>query len=200
MINKNLPLYDLVLEDDTEGVSKISLVDSPAIEQDFIMFSKDEPVQIILSQEKQIITTPVLIANQKIYRNNQQLGEHYVRFNKKTIELIVQKYFKDGNQLNFNLEHSQDVNGLYMFESYLVNKSRGINPPIEFSNISDGSWIASFKIENNKLWEAVKLGQFKGVSVECLMSYKQSTQMDSERLEFELIYKELCKINKNNIK
>ena len=194
---KNLRTYDLILDDETEGVSKISLVESPAIEKDFIAMSKEEEESksyVALSADKQIITTPVLIANQKIYRNNEQFGEHYVRFSKKTIESIVQKYFKEGNQLNFNLEHSQDVSGLYMFESYLVNRSRGINPPTEFSNISDGSWVASFKIENQKLWEAIKLGQFKGVSVEALMTYKQSTELDSELLEFEEIFKELCKI------
>ena len=186
--------YDLVLNDELEGVSTISLVENPAIERNFIMMSEEKSTPIILSTEKQIITTPVLIANKPIYRNNQQFGEHYVKFNKKTIEQVVQKYFKEGNMFSFNLEHSEETSGIFLFESYIVNRDRGVNPPIEFKDIPDGSWIASFKIENPKLWDACKKGQFNGVSIEALMSYKKQTELDSDVIEFTEIYKELCKI------
>lgn len=193
--------YDLVLNDELEGVSTISLVESPAIERNFIMMSKEESTPILLSKEKQIITTPVLIANKPIYRRNQQFGEHYVKFTKKTIEQVVQKYFKEGNMFSFNLEHSEETSGIFLFESYIVNRERGINPPIEFKDIPDGSWMASFKIENSKLWEACKAGQFRGVSVECFMTYKKDKNLGLEFSEEELdmqyfidVYKELGKL------
>lgn len=193
-----LNTYTLVIDDEVDGVYKISLVENPAIEVNFLAFN-DEKIKYKLSEDKQIITTPILIADKAIYRNQPPLGEHYVTFPPQTINDIMVKYFKDGNGMSFNIDHSTDINGMFIFESYQVNRERGINPPNEFSDISDGSWMGSFKIDNSEVWSMITAGKFKGVSVECFMGYvQQDEQLSIEDKEFldELteIYKELTKI------
>lgn len=195
-----LKTYNLFIGDEIDGVSKISLVENPAIEINFLAFSSaDKKVKYKLSEDKQIITTPILVANKAIYRNQLPLGEHYVVFPPTTIEQIVQKYFKDGNGMDFNIDHSEDIKGMYIFESYIVNRERGINPPNEFSDLPDGSWMGSFKIDNPAIWQSIKDGRFKGVSVECFMAYTTSNLEQSEEdinfMEYlKEIYDELKKL------
>lgn len=193
-----LNTYTLVIDDEVDGVSKISLVENPAIEVNFLAFN-NEKIKYKLSEDKQIITTPILIADKAIYRNQPPLGEHYVTFPPQTINDIMVKYFKDGNGMSFNIDHSTDITGMFIFESYQINKERGINPPTEFSDVSDGSWMGSFKIDNPEVWSMIKAGKFKGVSVECFMGYVQQNEklsIEDEEFLSELteIYKELTKI------
>lgn len=189
-----MKIFNIVLSADTDGVEEISFVENPAIEVDFIALSKspaqEEKSLIMLSEDKQIVTTPVLIPDKLIFRSDANRGDHYIQFSKETIEQISQKYFKDGKMFKFNLEHSQPVKGVYLCESYLVNSERNIEPPKEFSDLPDGTWIASFKVENTNLWKAIKLGQFKGVSIEGYFDYE-----NEELSELKAIYKELSKLN-----
>ena len=184
-MKKNLPLYELILDpnSDIEGVDKISFVEQPAIEVNFLRFSKNEPNKYTFSEDKRIITSPALIADKIIYRNDEFNGEYNVVFKKDTIYQIVQKYFKNGYLYSFNVDHSVDVNDVYLFESYIINRERGINPPTEFKDIPDGSWMVSLKVENDNLWSDIKSGVFKGLSVECIM--------DSMKINYNTINKNI---------
>ena len=79
----------------------------------------------------------------------------------------MQKFAKDNNGFNISLQHELDVKDCYVVESYLINKERGIVPQ-EFSDIEDGSWVVSVKIENPKVWEYIKEGNCSGFSIEIL--------------------------------
>jgi hypothetical protein len=63
-------------------------------------------------------------------------------------------------------DNEQQVKGAYMFESYIINRESGINPPTGFDGVSDGSWFGSFKVENADIWKRIKDGEFKGFSIE----------------------------------
>jgi hypothetical protein len=77
--------------------------------------------------------------------------------------------------------HSPDaqVEGVTMFESFITDASRGIQPMKGFEDAPDGSWFGSFKVDNPQVWNDVKDGKFKGFSVEGLFTYK--TQMSKEQ-------------------
>jgi hypothetical protein len=64
------------------------------------------------------------------------------------------------------MHNGQQVEGVYMFESFIIDKQRGISAPAGFDNIPDGSWFGSYKIENDEVWNLIKAGTFKGFSVE----------------------------------
>lgn len=154
--------------DQITGMDAISLVECPAVEVDFLKFSKEEPKSLqFANEEKRIITGVALLADTPIYRVKPDGEEYYVVFDRETIEQLVIKYSKYMFNNAVNIEHSDQhfVDGVYMIESYLKNSERGI-VPTEFSEIPDGSWIVSYKVNNPDVWEKIKSGEVKGFSVQ----------------------------------
>ena len=154
--------------DQITGMDAISLVECPAVEVDFLKFSKEEPKSLqFANEEKRIITGVALLADTPIYRVKPDGEEYYVVFDRETIEQLVTKYSKYMFNNFVNIEHSNQhfVDGMYMIESYLKNSERGI-VPVEFSEIPDGSWIVSYKVNNPDVWEKIKSGEVKGFSVQ----------------------------------
>ena len=122
-----------------------------------------------VDQERRIVSGALMLADTPIYRRDDIYGEYQVVFTPDTIEKIVNKFFKNGNQANVNGMHNQNfvIDGVYMFESFIIDKSRGIKAPKGFENIPEGSWFGSFKVDNEQIWnDYVKSGVFKGFSVE----------------------------------
>lgn len=161
--NMELPVYLMTIDEVDEGVSYVALVESPAIERPFQAFSR-ERMKFAETNEKRVLTGPLMLADTPILRRDKTRGEYYVIFQRDTIRKMVQKYFKQGNQHNVNAEHRQELDGVYMFESYLIDRERGVNPPTGFEDVADGSWFGSFKVENDAVWEA--RDQFTGFSIE----------------------------------
>lgn len=127
----------------------------------------------IVNEEQRIISGPLMLADELIYRNNSKFGEHYVKFSAETIKQIAIKFAKKGYQKNVNLMHDEklQVDGVTMFESFLVDKTRGILPMQEYKEVADGSWFGSFYVENDEVWDGIKSGKFKGFSVEGMFEY-----------------------------
>jgi hypothetical protein len=178
----NLPVYELLINEDLNNeaeVSYVALVDEPAIKKDFLAFKEQSKNVLqkfaIVSEEQRIISGALMIADELIYRNNDKFGEHYVKFSAETIKQIAIKFAKKKYQNHVNLMHNPDlkVDGVTMFESFIVDKKRGIMAMAEFSDVADGSWFGSFYVENQEVWDAIKSGQYKGFSVEGLFDYTE---------------------------
>lgn len=171
-----LPLYYLDVDDTVEGVSIVSIVDFPAVESDFLKFSKDdkeEPMKFSYDDERHIITGVALIPEKRIYRRSYSDGyEYYVTFTKEAIERIVEKFFRDFKATNVNLEHSEMTEACVIFESYLLDKERNIAPK-EFADMPDGTWLISMKVNDRALWDDIKAGKYNGFSVEGLLRIEE---------------------------
>jgi hypothetical protein len=125
-----------------------------------------------------------MIANLPIYRKSPDGFEFYVVFDADTIEQLVMKYYKAGLQHSVNLMHNGiQVEGVYMFESFIVDSQRGIAAPKGFENVPDGSWFGSYKIENEEVWNLVKAGKFRGFSVEGIFLKKLITASDEQVID-----------------
>ena len=129
----------------------------------------------IQDEEQRIISSPIIVADRKIYRADAN-GEYFVVFPKETIKQIAIKFFKKGYQSNINLMHDsgQAVEGVTMFESWIKDSKRGIPGMEGFEDLPDGTWFGSFKVENDDVWAKVKAGELKGVSVEGIFNYKRT--------------------------
>jgi hypothetical protein len=139
----------------------------------------------IISEEKRIISGALMLADELIYRNNEKMGEHYVKFSADTIKAIAIKFAKKKYQNNVNLMHdpSQKVKGVTMFESWLVDTERGIMPMKGFEGVANGSWFGSFYVENEKVWQSIKKGDYKGFSVEGLFDYVEPISAEENALK-----------------
>jgi hypothetical protein len=196
-MEKELPIYKLIIsenEDGTEEVDYVSLVENPAIQKNFLAF-KDKRIYFA-DEEEQVVTGALMIADLPIYRRDQQLGEYMVVFTANEIKKIVQRFFKKGYQKNVNVEHSDPVDGVYMFESYIIDREKGKNPAKGFEDLADGSWFGSYKIENEKVWQEVKAGTFKGFSIEGIFKYEK-TELSEEEKIFNEIKNILSKIEQS---
>lgn len=184
-MDRKLPIYKMVISDAEEsGVSYVALVDEPAIQTNWFAFSKEKEFKFSADAERRIITGPLMIADLPIYRKTDKMGEFYVVFDPLQIERIAQKFFKSFNTSNVNMMHDPNLKteGVFMFESILVDDSRGVKAPEGFKDIPQGSWIGSFKVENDEVWEMVKNGTFMGFSVEGNFGLKISGESPEEEI------------------
>jgi hypothetical protein len=187
MDKSKLPIYKLRIDDDGAGVDYIALVDHPAIERNWMAFGKEEQFKVV-DKDMQILSGPLMIADLPIFRRSAAMGEYYAVFDGDTIEKIAQKYFKNKYTSNVNIMHDaeQRLEGVYMFESFIINRSRGIRPPKGFEGVTDGSWFGTFKVDNKEVWdEFIKTGKLQGFSVEGEFlheHYEEKPKSDIEKL------------------
>lgn len=139
----------------------------------------------ILSEEQRIISGALMLADELIYRDNEKFGAHYVKFSAETIKSIAIKWAKKNfnNHVNLNHDPEQKVKGVTMFESWLVDSNRGIMPMKGFEGVADGSWFGSFYVENEKVWQSIKRGDYKGFSVEGLFDYVEPITAEENALK-----------------
>lgn len=182
-----LPIFELKINDDINDdaeVNFVALVDRPAIQRNWNAFKEKYKFEIV-SEEKRIISGPLMLADTPIFRSDATHGDYYVMFSKDTIFKIAQKFFKKGYQANVNVNHdpSQKVDGVVMFESFISDSDRGIAPMKSFEDAPDGSWFGSFKVEDEQTWQKVKNGDVKGFSVEGVFEYSKTKSKDQEMLD-----------------
>jgi hypothetical protein len=182
-----LPIYELMINEDVNDdaeVSFVAMVERPAIQRNWNAFKENVKFEII-SEEKRIISGPLMLADTPIFRSDDKLGDYYITISKDTILKIVQKFFKKGYQANVNVEHNPDykVEDMVMFESFISDSSRGIAPMKGFEDAPEGSWFGSFKVDSDDAWEKVKSGEVKGFSVEGVFEYAKQKNKDQQLLE-----------------
>lgn len=166
---KGLPVFQVTIEDDNI-FDNISLVDLPAIETNFIRMAEEVEVKFSVNTEKRIVSGPVIIPEQMIYRNDGK-RQFYIKFNRETIEQMALRFFKDHRNTEGNVMHQVPVNGVTFFESYLLNRDRGI-VPVEFSDLPDGTWFVSAKIESDEVWSLVTENKLRAFSIDAMLTLR----------------------------
>ena len=191
-MNKDIYYIDINDEDET-GLDAISLVQHPAIEVDFLCFNEDtKKIDFSADEDKHILTAVALRADHPIYRRNGDY-EYWVVFTKDVIRKLVTKYAKNNLFNSVNIEHNDYsfVKSAYMIESYIVDKARGIVPS-EFKDIEDGSWIVSYYIDDESLWNVVKnTDALNGLSVQGLFKLVDKQDFASQIDPIESLIDEL---------
>lgn len=154
-------------EGQTDGVFGISLVETPAIESNFIALNKQKKISLsTIDSEKRLLLGAVLVPDLEIYRN-QNGHEFFIKFSKETIRKSMENFFKMSYQQNSSLEHDKEIEGVTFVESWIKedevhDKSvqYGMNEPV-------GTWYATMKVDNDVIWnDYVKTGQVKGFSID----------------------------------
>lgn len=189
-----LPIFEATIGDNPEaGINKISLVDYPAVESDFLSFAKKERQMnyAIQNEEKRLVRGVIMRADFPIYRNNEQ-GEYYIVYKADTIREMAEKYLFDGKQNNVNLMHEDDsdVEGVNMVQFFIKDVEHGVNPE-GFEEIEDGSLFAEFHVCNDEVWDQIKAGEYKGFSLEGRF-YQE--QLSSQREEMGLLERTFKKL------
>lgn len=163
-------IVELVIADDSEelAIDAISLVTSPAIEEDFVFFGKEKNNLTLakVDEEKRELISPALIPNKQIFRYDPNTdSDYYVYFSKETVKQASYLYLKHNNHHKATYQHQDRVSGVLTVESWIKegdqdkSKLYGFDLPI-------GTWFVKMKIENDELWKRIKDGELKGLSIE----------------------------------
>jgi len=164
-----MKIVELIIDEEQElsGIEAISIVDEPAIEENFIALSKQHEIKLAeVDKEKKILMGAALVPNKNIYRRNGE-DEYYIFFSQDTVRKASELFLMRGNQNKSTLEHQAELYGLSVVESWIIeddvhDKSRKYN-----MDLPVGTWMVSMKVNNDEVWNNyVKTGLVKGFSIE----------------------------------
>ena len=150
--------------DEVSGIEAISVVENPAIEENFIALKNQEFKLAEVDKEKRILMGAALIPNKPIYRTNGE-QEYYIYFSQATVRKASELFFIKGNQNNSTLEHQLELKGLTAVESWIVESEQDKSRMYDL-NVPIGTWMVSMKVNNDDVWKKVKAGEVKGFSIE----------------------------------
>lgn len=184
-------IVELIIDDDAvenqDGVFAISLVNQPAIQENFIALkqaSKNIEVQFNdLDKDKQLLIGAVLIPNKQILRVDEDGKDYYVYFSKDTIRKASELFFMRDKQHNHTLEHSKDIANLTVVESWIKTSKVDKSYEYGFKDLPIGTWFVSVKVNDRAVWDKyVKTGKVQGFSIEGYFTDKQTTLSEDENI------------------
>ena len=154
-----------IADEAKDGVFAVSLVEEPAIEEDFVALSTDRIELKVADEERKVVVGLALVPEKKIYRFMKG-KEFNIFFSKETISKAQELYMKKLNLNNVTAEHEEKVTGASVIESWIVEDSKNDKTNLYNLKATEGSWAIMMKIDNEELWAKVKSGEFKGFSIE----------------------------------
>jgi len=181
-MDKDLPLYDITLEDFEQGMYKISLVDKPAIEENFIYFSK-QSIEMFANDEKREVVGPIMIPNKEILRQSAENGYYYVRFTEETIREIMYNYSKKGLFNEFGIQHENDTTDVVMLEIWMKESNNDKSTDYGF-DLPNGTVFVKAKIESDELFNAIKDGEINGFSIEIAANITPTNKEEMTEFSF----------------
>lgn len=180
---RELPIYDIKLTDEDQGVGFISLVDVPAIGVDWIKLSNESQLSFKADKEKQLLYGPFLIPNKLIYRHDEKMGEYYVRFSKEEIEKIASKFNEDLNNKNINFQHSDQKVEAFVASNWMIDGEQDKSRNMGF-DLPEGTWFGGVKVKDLSFWtDKVKTDEVRGFSVEILADLELALKNKEQKME-----------------
>ena len=185
MATRKIKKYKVGIDSETEA---ISMVTEPAIESDFVFFSKDKDIvkEAFSSDEKHMVYGAVLRPDFPIYRYDGE-NEYYLEFTSESIERMARDYMMNYRQGNVTIQHEEYANEVFMVESWIkqdMDKDKSVSVGLDKS-LPVGTWFCGFYVNNNDIWERIKSGELKGFSVEAMIDLEDFAKVKKED-EFEM--------------
>jgi hypothetical protein len=181
-----MKIIELIIDekDKMSGIDAVSVVHSPAIEENFIALNKHEIELKEIDTEKRILMGAALIPDKQIFRRNDKNEEYYIFFSKDTVRKASELFLMNSNQNNATYEHDQKLKGLSVVESWIIEDSKTDKSRLYNFNLPKGTWMISMKVNNEDVWKDVKDGKVKGFSIEGYFADKlEMSLQDAEEQE-----------------
>lgn len=185
MSNYKIPTFEIIVNDEDDfSVYTLGLVENPAIQEKWVTLSENKEIKLATIEDKQILLGPVLIPNQKIYRN-QNGEEFYIMFTEESIKKLSEKYLKNSNHFSFNLEHNENLDvEAVVVESWIIENSDKDKSSNYGFDLPKGTWMVGVKVEDKKVWDKyIKTGRVKGFSIEANLGMKEVDMSEVKMVE-----------------
>jgi len=182
-------IIELLIDETKEemGINAVSVVESPAIEENFIALQKHEVELKEVDTEKRILMGAALIPNKQIYRKNKD-KEFYIYFSEDTVRKASELFLMRSNQNNATYEHERKMlEGMSVVESWIIEDEK-LDKSVKYGfNLPKGTWMISMKVNNDEVWKKVKEGEVKGFSIEGYFVDKYDMSSHEEQVLIEKI-------------
>jgi hypothetical protein len=177
-----MKLIELIIDETMElsGIDAVSIVENPAIEENWIALKNEQKEYHFaeVDKEKKIIMGAMLVPDKPIYRRDEKEGEYYIYFSQDTIRKCMEMFFQNGNQSNATFEHKEEIKGLTMVESWIVEDLQKDKSNLYNLNVPVGTWMGTIKVENQVIWdEFIKTKKVKGFSIEGYFADRAKTPL-----------------------
>jgi hypothetical protein len=179
-----MEIIELLIDENKieSGINAVSVVESPAIEENFVALKKHEVELKEVDGEKRILMGAALVPNKQIYRKNGD-KEFYIYFSEETVRKASELFLMRANQNNATLEHEKKMlEGMSVVESWIIEDEKQDKSAKYGFNLPKGTWMISMKVNNDEIWNKVKAGEVKGFSIEGYFvdKYEMSLQETEE--------------------
>jgi len=172
------------------AIDCISLVSSPAIEENMVYMSKAKNNLTLakIDTEKREIISPALIPDKNIYRYDADTdSDYYVYFSKDTVKNCAYSFLKNNNHHKATYQHEERVSGVLTVESWIIEDPKMDKANLYGFQLKKGTWMVKMKIENEELWQKVKSGDIKGLSIEGYFTSKYQEMQKAEPTNEEIL-------------
>lgn len=175
-------IIELVIneEDSLSGIDAVSVVQNPAIQENFIALKRHEVTLKEIDEEKRLLMGAALIPNKHIYRRNEKDEEYYIYFSEKTVRKASELFLMRSNQNNATYEHKDKLNGMSVVESWIIEDEKHDKSKKYGFDLPVGTWMISMKVNNDEVWNDVKEGKVKGFSIEGYFADKLEMSFQDE--------------------
>ena len=189
---KTTTIVELVIDEANESlaIDAISLVSAPAIEENMVYMSKAKNNLTLakVDEDKRELISPALIPDKNIYRYDADSdSDYYVYFSKDTVKNCAYSFLKNNNHHKATLEHQDRVSGVLTVESWIIEDPKIDKSRLYGFDLKKGTWMVKMKIENEELWEKVKSGSIKGLSIEGYFTSKFQAMQKQEPTDEEIL-------------
>jgi hypothetical protein len=186
----DLPIIELTLEDLEQGVDATALVENPAIQRNWMAFKEHKSYEFKThNEDKRILAGALMVADFPMYRNMNG-KEFFVKFSSETIEQLADRMVLNNKLTAFNFEHDskKELADMHIQQFFIINTELGVNTPIGFEELPNGSLFAFVKVNNEQVWnDYVKTGIVKGFSIEGNFATKEEFSEQTFLKEFQTI-------------
>mgnify|MGYP003678891073 FL=1 len=102
----------------------------------------------------------------KIRHDPQTQSDYYVYFSKATVRKASELYLKHNNHHKATYQHQDRVSGVLTVESWIIEDSKLDKSTLYGFSLPVGTWMVKMKIDNEELWQEIKSGSLRGLSIE----------------------------------
>jgi len=172
-MENQLETIELFIEDEGEGgISAISFVESPAIEENFIALNSHKVEMKTINEDKRLVIGLALVPNKLIYRRNRGF-EYNITFSEQTVRKASEKYLKSLKLHNTTVAHETEIDGVFLTESWIVEDPKNDKTNVYGLDAPKGAWAVSMRVENDDLWNKIKGGDYMGFSIEGMFTERE---------------------------
>lgn len=159
-----------------KGYEALSIVDNPAIGENFIALS-EQVIRLAKMKDGRLIGA-ILIPDLDIRRVDANGNEYFIFFSKDTVRKIGYQIMKENKQSKFNLKHEKEVEGLTIVESWIIEDCKIDKSALYGFDLPIGTLMGVVEVNNDETKMRIEAGELKGFSIEYNRELKEEDALE----------------------